>query len=144
MISAKHSGRHLVPAAVLCGEQRRTLANHPLNLTLRFFLEIAALLALGNWGWTQHTGLARYVLAFGLPLLAATLWGVFRVPGYPGRAPVAVPGPVRLLLEAVFFGGAIWALAAAQRPAWAAIFGGLVLLHYLASYDYILALLRRR
>jgi hypothetical protein len=121
----------------------QAMANHPLNLTLRFFLEVAALAAMGYWGWTQHSGLMRWLLAIGLPLVAAAAWGLFRVPGYPGAAPVAVPGPVRLLLEAAFFGGGTWALYAAQRPVWAAVVGSLVLLHYLASYDYIGALLRR-
>jgi hypothetical protein len=118
------------------------MANHPLNLALRFVLELAGLAAFAYWGWTQHAGLLRWALAVGAPLAAAALWGVFRVPGHPGPAPVAVPGAVRLLLEAAFFGGATWALYAAGRPAWAAVFGVVVLLHYAASYDYVLELLR--
>lgn len=111
------------------------MANHPLNLGLRFLLELAGLWALGYWGWTQHAGMARWLWALGLPLLAAALWGVFRVPNDPGAAPVAVPGAVRLLLEAAYFGAAVWALSAAGRPAWALALAVIVLLHYAASLD---------
>jgi hypothetical protein len=120
------------------------MANHPLVLLVRFLLELGALLALGYWGWTQHAGVMRVLLALGVPLVAAAAWGTFRVPGYPGKAPVAVPGPVRLLLEAAFFAGAVWALYAAQRPQRGLVFGVIVVLHYLASYDYVLKLLRGR
>lgn len=119
------------------------MSNHPLNLALRFLLEIVGLLALGYWGWTQHDGLARWLWTLGLPLIAAALWGVFRVPDDPGPAPVAVPGLLRLLLELLYFGGATLALYAAGRPTWAAVFGGIVLLHYLASYDRVVWLLRQ-
>ena len=120
------------------------MAKNPLNLTLRFVLELVGLWALGYWGWTQHTGAARWLLALGTPLLAAALWGVFRVPGHPGPAPVAVPGTVRLLLEAAFFSSAVGALFAANRPAWAWALAVVVALHYLASWDYVVKLLKTR
>ncbi len=119
------------------------MANNPFVLTARFLLELGALFALGYWGWTQHSGLARLAWTFGLPLAAAAAWGTFRVRGYPSRPPVAVNGRVRLALEFVFFAAAAWALYAAQRPSWALVFGLLVVLHYAASYDYVLALLRK-
>jgi hypothetical protein len=74
------------------------MANNPINLLVRFILELAGLFALGYWGWTQHTGALRILLAVGLPLLAAAIWGVFRVPGHPGNAPVAVPGMTLMAL----------------------------------------------
>ena len=117
------------------------MANHPINLALRFFLELFALFSLGYWGWTQHTGLSRFLWGIGLPVVAAVLWGVFRVPAHPGPAPVIVPGIVRLLIEAAVFGGAVWALYAAGRSTWGLVFGILVLLHYIASYDYVRDLL---
>jgi hypothetical protein len=117
------------------------MADHPLNLALRFFLELAALFAMGYWGWTQHSGLARFIWAVGLPLFTAALWGIFRVPGDPGNAPVAVPGPVRLLLEAAFFGTAVWALAASGRSGWALAFGLVVTIHYILSYDRVVRFL---
>lgn len=119
------------------------MANNPLNLVLRFGLELAGLWALGYWGWTQHAGLVRWLWALGLPLLAAVLWGTFRVPNDPGKAPVAVPGVVRLLLEAAYFGGAVWALYAAGRESGGIFFGVVVLLHYAASYDRVWRLLRK-
>ncbi|MCI0714312.1 MAG: YrdB family protein, partial [Chloroflexi bacterium] len=77
------------------------MSKNPLNLALRFFLELAALYAMGYWAWTQNEGLLRIVLTIGLPLVAAAMWGVFRVPGDPKDAPVAIPGWLRLVLEAV-------------------------------------------
>jgi len=143
------------------------MSNHPLNLALRFLLELIALGAMAYWGWTQHNGVWRWIAALGLPLIAAVLWISFRVPGdmermvqsFQGsngvlgeafRAPaqprdgrVAVPGVVRLAIEALFFGGAVWLLALAGQLRPALIFGIIVVLHYAASYDRIRWLLSR-
>jgi hypothetical protein len=119
------------------------MSNNPLNLALRFFLELAALFAMGYWGWSQHEGVLRVLLVLGVPIFAATIWGVFRVPNDPRDPPIRVPGMVRLLLEIVFFSAAVGLLFAANQPTTAAIFGGVVLLHYLASYDRILWLLKQ-
>ena len=121
------------------------MGQNPINLAFRFLLEIGALLAVGFWGWTQHTGLLRVLLAVGLPLLAAVLWGTFRVPGdasASGRAPVAVPGWLRLLLELVLFAAAVRALNASGASTAALIFGLAVVIHYALSYDRVLWLLR--
>src|SRR5512139_1897123 len=108
---------------------------HPLNLALRFVLELVALYFIGRWGWVSFDGLWRYGLAIGLPLIAATIWGVFRVPDDGGAPVVRVPGIIRLLIEAVFFGFAIWGLfdSGATTTGW--IFAGITLLHYIISYD---------
>lgn len=118
-------------------------SNHPANLVLRFLLELAALAAMAYWGWTAHEGFWQLVCAAGLPLIAAVLWGTFRVPDDPGKAPVPVPGTLRLLLEIVFFGTAVWLLTA-TTPGVALVFGGLVVLHYLVSIDRIRWLLSQR
>src|ERR1051325_728747 len=80
------------------------------NLPLRFLLELAALLGLGMADWSLSAGVWRWILAIALPLVAAVLWGAFAVlvePGRSGRAPVPVPGAVRLALELIIlFGGA--------------------------------------
>jgi hypothetical protein len=107
---------------------------HPANAVLRFFLELAALAAMGYWGWTQHDGAARWLWALGLPLVAAVAWAVFRIPGDPGTPVIAVPGAVRLLVEIVFFGGAAGLLLLAGRPNWALVFGVLLVGHYLWAY----------
>ncbi|MBX2997836.1 MAG: YrdB family protein [Caldilineaceae bacterium] len=118
------------------------MAQHPLNLTVRFILEIAALAAMGYWGWGAADGAGRYLLAVGLPLLAAAAWGTFRVPGDPGKGLVPVPGTLRLLLEGIFFGFAAWALFAAGATTYAWIFTAVVLVHYALSYDRIGWLIR--
>ncbi|MGX7874881.1 YrdB family protein [Mesorhizobium sp. ORM6] len=80
------------------------------NLTLRFLLELAALLGLGMAGWSFSSEWWRWGLAVALPFIAAVLWGTFAVlndPSRSGRAPVPVPGTVRLALElAILFSGA--------------------------------------
>ena len=86
------------------------MSNHPLNLAFRFLLELAGLAAMGYWGWQQGSGWVRFAAAVLVPLAASVLWGTFRVPDDPGKAPVPVPGFVRLLLEAAFFGFAAWGL----------------------------------
>jgi hypothetical protein len=113
------------------------MSKNPLLLTLMFLLELALLAALAYWGWTQHEGILRVLLAIGLPVGAAVLWGVFRVPGEPGNAPVAVRGLVRLALELGLFALAVILLLAANQTNAALIFGGLVILEYGLSYDRI-------
>lgn len=119
------------------------MGKNPLNLTLRFILELAALVAAGYWGWTQHEGILRLILMIGVPLIMATFWGVFRVDYEPNKALVKVPGWVRLILEMVYFGVAAGLLAAANQPDTALVFGGVVLFHYLISYDRIAWLLKQ-
>jgi len=118
------------------------MSNHPLNLVVRFLSELAALAIAGMWGWHRGDGWTRAALALGAPLLIALLWGTFRVPDDPGKAPVAIPGALRLVLELAVFSFAVWALIniGAVKPA--VIFGILILLHYLASVDRVLWLFR--
>ena len=86
------------------------MANHPLNLGIRFLLELCTLAIGSMWGWQRGDGWTKPALAIGIPLLIALLWGTFRVPGDPGKAPVAIPGALRLVLECAVFGFAVWAL----------------------------------
>ena len=122
------------------------MGKHPLNLTLRLFLEMTTLFAYGYWGWTQHDGVWRFVWALGLIIAAAAIWGTFAVPDDPSRsgsAPVPVPGIVRLILELVLFAAGVGAFLAAGRPIWGLALGILTLIHYAISYDRILWLLKR-
>ena len=119
------------------------MSNNPLNLALRFVLELAALAALGYWAWTQHTGGLRWLLVLALPTAAAAIWGIFRVPGDPSDAPIKISGGVRLAIEACFFGVATLALALSDRSQWAIVFGAVVVLHYSLSFDRIARLIRR-
>jgi hypothetical protein len=113
------------------------MSNHPLTLAVRFGLELAMLGIYGVWGWRAGQGLLAMILAIGLPLLAAVLWGAFVSP----RAALAAPGIVRLLVEACLFAGAAWMLWG-MAPFWATGFIGLVLVQMLAGGDRIVALLR--
>lgn len=119
---------------------------HPLNLALRFLLEVAALVALAYWGFSQHAGFWRFVIGLGSPLVAAVLWGTFAVPNdrsRSGKAPVPVPGVVRLLLELTFFGLAAWALYDAGKPMLALVLAGVTAVHYVLSYDRVNWLVRQ-
>jgi hypothetical protein len=121
------------------------MSQNMINLALRFLLELAALYAFGRWGWSQRTDFWRYLLMIGLPLIAATLWGLFRVPGdtsASGNAVVAVLGWMRLLLEIGFFSFATYCFFATGLQSVGWIFGAITLLHYIVSYDRILWLLR--
>lgn len=121
------------------------MGSHPLNLAFRFLLELAALAALGYWGWTQHAGPWRWLWALGLPLVVAVVWGTFAVPDDPsrsGQAPVPIPGLLRLLLELALFAAAVLALIAAGRPYAGLLLAALVLLHYALSYDHVRWLLQ--
>ncbi len=114
------------------------MSKHPLNLGVRFLLELFALAALGEWGWQLTAGWTRWLLAAAVPLFAAALWGVFAVPEDPsrsGKAPVPVPGWIRLLLEWGIFASTIWALHSMGRVAVSWISAGVVILHYGLSYD---------
>lgn len=120
------------------------MGSNPINLALRFILELAALFALGYWGWTQHAGIWRFIWSIGLIGLAAVVWGTFAVPDDPsrsGNAPVPVPGFLRLIIEIVIFAAGVWAFYAAGLPVIALIFGILTIIHYAISYDRILWLL---
>jgi hypothetical protein len=91
------------------------------------------LAAAGVWGWQQRGDWLRFALALGVPLVAAALWGTFRVPNDPGSAPVAVSGILRLILELALFAFATWALYDAGYIRLSAIFGIIVLIHYVIS-----------
>lgn len=122
------------------------MGSNPINLAVRFILEMAGLVALWWWGWNQGEGILRFLLALGIPFLAAVLWGTFAVPDDPsrsGEARVPVPGTVRLLLELAFFVSAIWSLFSTGVTTFGWIYGIAVLIHYVVSYDRVMWLVRR-
>ena len=123
------------------------MGSHPINLAVRFLLEIAGLIAIGYWGWQQGGGFLSYVLAIGLPLMAAILWGTFNVPEDPsrsGKAPVPIPGWLRLLLELAFFGFAVWCLYDVGAQQLAIGLAVVVLIHYVLSYDRLRWLVKQK
>ena len=119
--------------------------SHPLNLGLRFLLEMTALFAAAFWGWTAHEGWFRYFLLVGLPILLAVAWGVFAVPDDPsrlGKTVVKTAGWVRLILELGIFMLAGWAFYESGYHAVSIIFLSVVIVHYLLSYDRLMWLLK--
>jgi hypothetical protein len=79
-----------------------------------------------------------------LPLIAAFLWGTFRVPNDPGPAPIAIPGMLRLLLEVLFFGAAAILLYLSGLPKAAIPFATVFVLLYTASYDRVIWLFNQK
>lgn len=121
------------------------MGSHPINLTLRFLLELIALFAMGYLGFKQIDSWFRFVLAIGIPLVFATIWGVFNVPDDPsrsGNAPVIVAGIVRLIIELTFFALATLAIYKVGFTKYSMVFGAIVVLHYVLSYDRIVWLLK--
>ncbi len=119
---------------------------NPINLGIRFLLELVALGTFSMWGYHQTSSGIRWVIALFIPLIFASLWGIFAVPEDPSRsggAPVVISGILRLILELSFFSLASIALfnLGYSKPSW--IFPSAVVLHYLFSYDRILWLLER-
>ena len=121
------------------------LSKNPINLALRFILELCAFYSIGYWGWNSSEGGFKYLLAFGTPLLAAFLWGRFRtkedfISGK--KAPTPIPGTLRLVIELIIFGFAVWGLFSSGVVTIAWVFLIVTLLHYIISYDYILWLFK--
>jgi len=122
------------------------LEGNTINLAVRFLLEMSGLVALGMWGWTRGDGVLKYVLALAVPLIAAVIWGIFAVPDDPsrsGNAPISVPGLVRIVLELAFFASVVWALFAMHQSIFGWLFGVIVVVHYLVSYERVSWLLRQ-
>jgi hypothetical protein len=93
-------------------------------LTVAFAAEVAALAALGVWGWSAADATVwRLVLAVVVPAVAAVLWGVFAAP----RAPVRVPA-LAVLVKVVVFGAAVLALFATGHPVLAIVLAAAALL----------------
>ena len=85
----------------------------PLNLGLRFVLELCMLVALGIWGFSENI-----VLGVAAPLAAAVVWGLWIAP----KATRRLRDPARLALELLLFGAAGAALAVAGHALAAAVF----------------------
>ncbi|WP_427887423.1 YrdB family protein [Kribbella sp. GL6] len=78
------------------------------NLLLAFLVEILALGVFARWGWvTGGTTATRILLAVGLPVVAAVLWGLFAAPtANRGQIPRWI---VKILVFALT-GAALWSL----------------------------------
>ncbi|MEM5567127.1 YrdB family protein [Psychroserpens sp. AS72] len=122
------------------------MGSHPANLFLRFILEIIALISIGIWGWKQTDNWYRFILAIGIPILLAIIWGTFAVPNDPSRsgsAPIVTNGLIRLVIEVSFFTFAIWTLKDLGWTKSSLIMIIVVIFHYIVSYDRVLWLISK-
>ncbi|MEZ2414498.1 YrdB family protein [Muriicola sp. E247] len=116
------------------------MGTHPLNLALRFVLEMCALISVGLYGWNLTGEWFSNILAFLFPTILAIIWGVFAVPNDPsrsGKAPIPISGIIRLVLEIGIFAIAIWALYCMGFSKLCLVFSVVVVIHYVLSYDRI-------
>ena len=119
---------------------------NPINLGLRFLLEMACLIGIGWASWSLSTSPRRWVLVVAVPFTAAAVWGVFAVPNDPSRsggAPVPVPGLLRLVVEFVVLGSGVAGFVLVGQPAIATVLAILLIVHYALSYKRIVWLLKR-
>ncbi len=119
---------------------------HPINLVIRFLLELLTLITIGVWGWRQSDAWLRFVLALGLPIIMAAVWGIFTVPNDPSRSgasPVVTNGYIRLFIEFAFFSLGTWALYNIGYIKYSIVFAVVVIIHYAVSYDRILWLIKQ-
>jgi hypothetical protein len=100
------------------------------NYGLRFLLELAALTALGYWGFAEHDGALQWLLGLGAPLAVAVAWGLFVSP----KASHPTSDPIRLALEVTVFGWGAAALWAADRPAFAVVLAALAVVHLALTF----------
>jgi hypothetical protein len=100
------------------------------NDVFRFSLEMAMLVALSYSGFALGAGAWGFVLGIGVPVLAATIWGLALAPKSERR----VSDPARLAFEVLLFGAAAAALVAAGRAVLGIAFGLLVLVHLALTF----------
>ena len=119
---------------------------NPINLALRFALELVALAAIGWWGSSLSDSGWRWITGFAMVAAVATVWGTFTVPGDPSRGGegiVHIPGYLRLGIELSVFAAGAYSLRSMGRPGLAIGFGTLVLAHYAWSYERVAWLLKQ-
>ena len=84
-----------------------------LNLAVRFLLELCMLAAVAFWGFkTQSSWVMKILFGIGLPVLIATLWGMFLAP----KATRPLSGASFLTIELVLFSTGAFALFASGKP----------------------------
>jgi hypothetical protein len=97
----------------------------PLNLAVKFLLELAALAAFGVWGASIASGPLAVLLAIGLPVIVAVLWGTFAAPRARRRLPLRLRAPFELGVFAL----AALALWSAASATWAVAFAAIAVVN---------------
>jgi|GEM_PF-556561 hypothetical protein len=118
------------------------------TLTLRFALELVALFAIG--AGARHV-VGRGALGWGsgiaAAVVAATVWGVFGVPGDTrgnGRSPISVAGWTRVAIEAAVLCAGAAALGVMQRWTWFAALAAAIVVDHAGMMPRLRWLLRQR
>ena len=121
------------------------MTTHPVNLLVRFLMELAMLGAFAAWGWGIHAGIAlRIVTAIAAPAVGALVWGIFATPNDMVRSsagPILVSGPLRLVIELVLFLAGAAALYAIGWHVAAAVYLAVIVVQNAVSYDRVRRLL---
>jgi hypothetical protein len=96
------------------------------NEALAFLLEVAALVAVGVWGYHVGSGVPlKVALAVALPVLVAVVWGLFAAP----RAVVKLPLWGVLTVKALVFGAAALAFVHSGHTTVGIVFAIVVLVN---------------
>ena len=123
------------------------MSKNPVNLAVRLALEIGAIFTFGFWGFRVSDLWTQYLFVILLPLMFALIWGVFAVkddPSRSGKTVVPTSGLIRLIIELGLFGVATWMIFNLDFLKIGWIFGTVVLLNYVISYDRIVWLLKQK
>jgi hypothetical protein len=96
------------------------------NEAVAFVVELAALGALGWWGFAAGDGVApRLLLGIGAPVVAAVVWGMFAAPRARFRPPLVGV----LVVKAVVLGCGVYAVHAVGHSMAAVFFGVVVIVN---------------
>jgi hypothetical protein len=96
------------------------------NLALAFAVELAALAAVGTWGWSAGTSTIAHVLVAAVAVIAwAAVWGVFFSP----KAAVALPSVAKAVGQWLMLALGALAFAATGRSTAAVVLAVAVVLN---------------
>jgi hypothetical protein len=98
-----------------------------LNLAVAFLLEIAALVALGHWGFHIGTSTAlHWLLAIVFVAVAIALWAMFAAAAKPM---FAVPGWFKISIKTLVYGAATIGLFVSGQHVLAIVFAAVVIVN---------------